>query len=48
MKEIPTALAKAGIGLVVVAATPFVARAATDLAEKESWQWWNKDSKDAA
>jgi hypothetical protein len=42
MKEIPTKAVTAGITLAVVAASPFVKKAATGLAEKEQWQWWNK------
>jgi len=44
MKEIPTKFVTAGIGLAVVAASPFIKKAATDLAEKENWQWWNKNT----
>lgn len=42
MSAIPLALVKAGITLAVIALTPFVAKAAEGLADKESWQWWNK------
>jgi hypothetical protein len=42
MKEVPAAAVKAGITLAVVAATPFVMKAANGFADKETWQWWNK------
>jgi len=42
VKEVPVAAVKAGITLAVVAATPFVAKAANGLADKDNWQWWNK------
>lgn len=43
LKEVPVALVKAGITLAVVAASPFVAKAATSMADNDKWQWWNKD-----
>lgn len=46
MKEVPAAVVKAGITLAVVAASPFVAKAANGLADKDNWQWWSK-SKDS-
>lgn len=45
MNEIRITLFKAGIGLGVLAATPFVTKAANGLSESESWQWWNKAEK---
>lgn len=42
MAEIKTKLITSGIGLAAIAASPFVKKAASGMANKENWQWWNK------
>ena len=42
MAEIRTKLITTGIYVAALAATPFIKKAATGFADKESWQWWDK------